>query len=124
MRLIDADKLKKRLHEYCIDNDPECQKYYDFLGIDDCIDNAPTVEIPNYGGQVVPDTLQGWRYEERPQGEWVEKLDYNRDTYYDCSVCGNSWTTIEGTPWDNGMNFCPNCGASMLKNTVNKFYEK
>ena len=31
------------------------------------IDNAPTVNIPNYGGQVVPDVLQGWKYEERPQ---------------------------------------------------------
>lgn len=33
------------------------------------IDNAPTVNIPNYGGQAVPDMLQGWRYDERPQGE-------------------------------------------------------
>ena len=50
----------------------------------------------------------------KPQkGHWVEKEDYNLDTYYDCSVCGESWTTIEGTQWDNGMNFCPHCGADM-----------
>lgn len=49
----------------------------------------------------------------RPQGEWIEQTEYNGDTYYDCSVCGNSWTTIDGTPWNNGMNFCPNCGAKM-----------
>ena len=54
------------------------------------------------------------------QGEWIERLDYNRDTYYDCSVCGNSWTTIEGTPWENGMNFCPNCGAKMKKAARNE----
>ena len=30
----------------------------------DLIDNAPTVNIPNYGGKVVPDIRNGWRYEE------------------------------------------------------------
>ena len=46
-------------------------------------------------------------------GHWVEKDGYDGDTYYDCSVCGESWTTIDGTPWDNGMSYCPNCGARM-----------
>ena len=49
----------------------------------------------------------------RPHGEWIEKEDYNMDTYYDCSVCGNSWCTFDGTPWQNRMNFCPKCGADM-----------
>lgn len=52
-------------------------------------------------------------FETRPRGEWLEKEDYVGDTYYDCSVCGNSWSTVDGTPWNNGMNFCPNCGSSM-----------
>ena len=46
-------------------------------------------------------------------GRWIEKEDYNLDTYYECSVCSEPWTTIDGTPWDNGMNYCPNCGAKM-----------
>jgi len=50
---------------------------------------------------------------ERKKGKWIEKEGYDGDVYYDCSVCGNSWTTIDGTPWDNGMNYCPNCGAEM-----------
>ena len=50
---------------------------------------------------------------ERKKGEWIEKEDYSGDVYYDCSVCGNSWTTIDGTPWENGMNYFPNCGARM-----------
>ncbi len=50
---------------------------------------------------------------QRTKGKWIEQEDYNLDTYYDCSVCGESWCTIDGTPWDNGMNFCPNCGADM-----------
>lgn len=51
--------------------------------------------------------------EQRKKGHWIEKGDYNMDVYYDCSVCGESWTTIEGTPWENGMNYCPHCGADM-----------
>lgn len=46
-------------------------------------------------------------------GLWIEQEDGWGDTYYDCSVCGNSWTTIDGTPFQNGMNYCPNCGAKM-----------
>ena len=57
--------------------------------------------------------LPTYSFPEREKGEWIEKEGYDGDTYYDCSVCGNSWTTIEGTPWDNGMDFCPNCGADM-----------
>jgi len=49
----------------------------------------------------------------RHKGRWIECDGYDGDTYYDCSECGESWTTIEGTPWDNGMNYCPNCGAKM-----------
>lgn len=54
------------------------------------------------------------------QGHWIEKDGYDGDTYYDCSVCGESWTTIEGTPWNNGMRYCPNCGAKMAENEEDK----
>lgn len=50
---------------------------------------------------------------ERPHGKWVEHLDYVGDTYYTCSHCGEDWTTIEGDPMDNLMNYCPMCGADM-----------
>ena len=50
---------------------------------------------------------------ERKKGKWIEQEDGWGGYYYDCSVCNESWTTIDGTPWDNGMNFCPNCGADM-----------
>lgn len=49
----------------------------------------------------------------RKRGKWIEQEDGCGGYYYDCSVCKESWTTIDGTPWDNGMNFCPNCGAEM-----------
>ena len=52
--------------------------------------------------------------EQEPKtGHWIEKDGFDGDVYYDCSECGESWTTIEGTPWDNVWNYCPNCGARM-----------
>ena len=46
-------------------------------------------------------------------GHWVEQEDGWGGTYYDCSICGESWTTIDGTPMQNNMNYCPVCGAKM-----------
>ena len=44
MRLIDADALKDLLKEYCIDGDTNAGYWYSIMGIDDCIDNAPTID--------------------------------------------------------------------------------
>lgn len=49
------------------------------------------------------------------KGHWIEKDGFDGDAYYDCSECGESWTTIEGTPWQNGMHYCPNCGCAMVE---------
>ena len=35
------------------------------------------------------------------------------DDVYICSVCGIFWQTIDGTPEQNGMRYCPHCGAKM-----------
>lgn len=51
--------------------------------------------------------------QEPKKGEWIEKDGFDGDVYYDCSECGESWATIEGTPWDNEWHFCPNCGVKM-----------
>ena len=66
MRLGDLDALRKNMEFICMGIMAGTEPYNAPLTE---IDNAPTVELSNYGGQVVPDTLQGWRYEERPQGE-------------------------------------------------------
>lgn len=50
---------------------------------------------------------------EREKGEWIEREGYDGDPYYECSICEKPWDTFEGTPRDNGMNFCPSCGADM-----------
>lgn len=70
----------------------------------------------NYGGQIVPDNLQGWKYEERPHGEWIK---WNFKTFgalgdweYKCSNCEKVYC--------GEYNFCPNCGADMRKGKGNE----
>lgn len=50
---------------------------------------------------------------ERKKGKWISTDDGWDGVYFVCSVCGCPWTLIEGSPEDNGMNYCPNCGADM-----------
>ena len=66
-RLIDAEALKAELTGKIALPD------WVLTAVLHIIDNAPTVEITKEqdrptGGQVLPDTLQGWRYVERPIG--------------------------------------------------------
>ena len=47
------------------------------------------------------------------RGHWEEISEYGGwgDTYYRCSVCGEEWYLENGTPQQNGLKFCPNCGS-------------
>lgn len=47
---------------------------------------------------------------ERKKGQW-EDFDY--DNSYLCTSCGEIWTLNDGTPEENNMNYCPNCGTDM-----------
>ncbi|MBQ1778329.1 MAG: hypothetical protein IIZ93_09265 [Acidaminococcaceae bacterium] len=46
-------------------------------------------------------------------GRWIENEGFDGDCYYTCSVCQCDWTTIDGTPTENNMRYCPECGAKM-----------
>ena len=46
-------------------------------------------------------------------GKWKDEADYDGDSMYVCSECGETWTLIDGTPIDNNMYYCPHCGARM-----------
>lgn len=87
--------------------------------IEHCVGSDPYCGICQYGVHVacksflLRDVLELLKEQETKTGHWIEKTDYNGDIYYDCSVCNESWMTIEGTPWVNGMNYCPHCGAKM-----------
>jgi len=75
------------------------------------IDHIKTaIDVDPWAKEMAEELL---KEQEAKAGKWIEQEDYNLDTYYDCSMCGNSWSTVEGTPWENGMNYCPHCGARM-----------
>ncbi len=64
------------------------------------------------------------KLQEPKTGHWIEKDGFDGDVYYDCSECGESWTTIEGTPWQNGMDYCPNCGCLMDRTEFDEYVKK
>ena len=47
------------------------------------------------------------------RGEWEEVSEDYEDTYYRCTCCGDEWYLEAGNPKENGMYFCPKCGAKM-----------
>ena len=48
-------------------------------------------------------------------GRWEEiDDDYAyAENVYRCSVCGEEWDILEGTPEQNMYYYCPSCGAKM-----------
>ena len=125
MRLIDADALKPLLREYCIDGDEVVAKWYDIMGVDEVVDRAPTIDA-------VPATIDGalgylhkvgWIQEHDRimtedvapinHGRWEEIDDLDFDTLYRCSVCGEEFYLIDGTPQENQYYYCPCCGSKM-----------
>ena len=46
-------------------------------------------------------------------GEWIEQSDGWDGVLYTCSACRCDWCTIDGTPFENNMRYCPECGAKM-----------
>lgn len=52
------------------------------------------------------------------RGKWeYTKINYD-DYAWVCSVCGETWVLNDGTPAENNMNYCPNCGARMVNDDV------
>lgn len=84
MRLIDADALK-------------LADFQDFSNTDVmyAIDHTPTIGLVK-------------------RGKWTQTSAFDEDAnIYVCSECDEPWTLINGTPRENNMNYCPNCGARM-----------
>ena len=61
------------------------------------------------------------------RGEWQYVEDaplYADDGSYTCSMCGEEFVFIEGTPLENNMIFCPACGAAMTDEAVEMVTER
>lgn len=70
----------------------------------DGVDAVDTVDIENLPAADVREVKRGkWKYTEM----------YYDDYAWVCSVCGEPWVLNDGTPAENNMNYCPNCGADM-----------
>ena len=98
MKAVNVDEVLKILHKY--------GKYIfvtDYKKYSDMVDDIANLKALK---------------QEPKTGHWIKKDGFDGDVYYDCSECGESWTTVEGTPWQNGMNYCPNCGARMESEEV------
>lgn len=54
---------------------------------------------------------------ENVKSKWVTVEDWDGDEHYRCFACGIEWFLEAGTPNENNMNFCPNCGADMRGDT-------
>lgn len=44
------------------------------------------------------------------EGTWL----YIGDNTYMCSICQKMQELSDGTPHENHLNYCPNCGAKMI----------
>ena len=64
--------------------------------------------------ELVRTRIEGAPTIEPKRGKWIDLNDkWGFEGTFKCSACGELWSLIDGTPQDNGMNFCPNCGADM-----------
>lgn len=100
--------MREFLHRDVIKN--EIRRYFKNKAERD-IDTVDIVDA-NAELQKIFDNAFGEDVSPVEHGKWVEK-DNGMDTYYDCSVCGESFVFIDGDPIDNLYHHCPNCGAKM-----------
>ena len=50
-----------------------------------------------------------------PEPETCEMILVDDDTgTWECSKCGELWTLNDGTPKENGMEYCPKCGRKII----------
>ena len=80
--------------------------------IQDCLNNLvlghDAIEVLGMIYEMPADDVSPTRH-----ARWEDWDDGFGGTYYRCSVCGEDWCTIDGTPAENGMRYCPQCGAKM-----------
>ena len=109
--LISREALKKDLKQYFTDgvlDGVSARLAFDQILHD--IDNAPTVfDDKAYSDGYMQGTCDCEHAHERPQGEWIRKVDEAGFISHICSECGAE-IEVEDCSDDK---FCFNCGAKM-----------
>ena len=80
------------------------------------IELLDTAKFRIYGGRLmeqIADHLLSEGVIVQEQGHWIEQSDGLDGVLYTCSACRCDWCTIDGTPVENNMRYCPECGAKM-----------
>jgi predicted RNA-binding Zn-ribbon protein involved in translation (DUF1610 family) len=110
MRLINADELKEKFDDY-IKANPNISGVFELGKF--IIDNAPTVELCKDCDGYEAGYNAGIKETERPQGEWVYRVNgFSNMSMEYCSICNFPTPIYLDKP-----NFCPNCGAQMKTRT-------
>ena len=74
------------------------EKYAPYFECENAVEQLPSVNPPK------PKT-----------GHWIEEDMFDGDVAYRCSECNELFWIEDGTPKDNGYDFCPKCGARMVE---------
>lgn len=83
------------------------EKYINqIVAIDTILSNPPDAHYPSWFAEQIAD-LPAADVIEVVHGEWIP-----HGYKWRCSICGNK-ISLDGTPIENGLNYCPNCGAKM-----------
>lgn len=62
---------------------------------------------------------------DREYGEWLKMPDTEDGLLvFRCSQCDEEYVLLNGTPKENGYNFCPACGSEMEDNSVTHEHEQ
>ena len=104
MRLGDLDALEEKLDELERYVDERYHVWIPVKGVYNAINNTPVIIECGITSDGIP--LLDLR--PRQQGEWTCCKDFHENCRYRCNQCGNS----NNIP----SNYCPNCGARMVKN--------
>ncbi len=100
MKLIDADRLKAEIMGWCVVTDDlfGMGKYHEREIVLQAIEESPAIAAaPVVRGEWIPTDMGGGQTDEA----------------YVCSACDEPWMLNDGTPAENNMHYCPNCGAKM-----------
>ena len=125
MRLIDADALKREqmkafncesATKYGNKDAKQQERSYSTIMlyevsdiIEDTIDNAPTVPLPDFKAGYRQAVLDGKTNFSRPQGKWIKKVDDVGFISYICSNCGFELELEDCSD----SHYCTICGADM-----------